>query len=57
MKGITDQIERGKLLISHLEAGWIEVVILECRDCQPLLRAGMRNSFQDDLQSGEGFGP
>ena len=57
MKGITDQIESCKFLVSHLEASGIAVAILECRDRQPLLGAGMRNQFEDDLQRGEGFGP
>src|SRR5207247_752440 len=46
----------GKFLVSDLEAGWIDVAILECRDGQPLLGTGMRNQFQDDLQRGKGFG-
>src|SRR5437588_7767935 len=57
MKGITNQIESSKFLVSHLEANWIAVAILECRDSQPLLSAGMRNQFEDDLQGGEWFGP
>ena len=57
MKSVTDQIECRKFLLSHLEACWIGVTILECRDSQPLLGAGMGNQFQDDLQRDEWFGP
>ena len=57
MKGITNQVERRKFLVSHLEACWIDVAILERGDRQSFLRPGLRNQFQDDLQRGKGLGP
>lgn len=55
MRAITNQIERRKFLVSHLETCWIDVAIPERGDRQSFVRPGLSNQFQDDLQRGGGW--
>ena len=45
-----------QFVIGHFQTDGIGLNIFDCRDRQALLRRGMGDEFENDLQRGERFG-
>ena len=56
MESVSDDVQRRKLFVGHLDAGRIGPAILHGSDCQPFFGGGVGDQFNDRFQRGQRLG-